>query len=64
MSIRDRVRAYLPGGNYCEGWVEVVEPRRVGVRLVNGNFWWCRPVDVKPVPISATVDVYGYDTRS
>jgi hypothetical protein len=44
--------------------VEVVEPRRVGVRLVNGNFWWCRPVDVKPVPISATVDVYGYDTRS
>lgn len=44
------VRAYLPTGNYCRGWVEAVEAARIGVRLVNGNFRWCRPADVKPDP--------------
>ena len=42
-----RVRVYLrPSGNYCRGWVEDVESHRIGVRLVNGNFRWCRVSDV------------------
>jgi hypothetical protein len=45
--VRDRVKAYLPGGSYCHGWAEVIEATRIGVRLVNGNFRWCKPSDVK-----------------
>jgi hypothetical protein len=30
------------------GWVEVIEPTRIGVRFVNGNFRWADPVAVQP----------------
>jgi hypothetical protein len=31
----------------CQGWVEVIESGRVGVRLVNGNFRWYDPANVR-----------------
>jgi hypothetical protein len=34
------------------GWVEVIEPTRVGLRFVNGNFRWCKPDEVRSDPIN------------
>ena len=43
MKIGQRVNAYLTSRTYCAGVVEFIEPERIGVRLVNGNFRWCAP---------------------
>ena len=59
--VKARVRAYLSTGNYCRGWVEAVEKKRVGVRLVNGNFRWFRPGDVKAELQRSDVDPFGYE---
>ena len=45
-SIHQRVKAWISPNGYCYGWVEVIEPNRIGVRLVNGNFRWCKTKDV------------------
>lgn len=63
MKVRDAVKCYLPSGNHARGWVEAVEPRRVGVRLVGGNFRWCRPADVTPDRPAHAADRWGYEDR-
>lgn len=43
------------------GWVEVVEEKRVAVRLNTGKLRWYKLADVKDDSPRREVDVYGYD---
>jgi hypothetical protein len=61
--VKARVRAYLPTGNHCYGWVEAVGKRRIGVRLANGNFRWLKPGDVTPESMRGDPDPFGYEDK-
>lgn len=59
LSVKDRCKAYVQPGKWCAGWVEIIEPKRIGVRLVNGNFRWFFPDDVRPHRQQSSIDLFG-----